>query len=110
MFGKKIRIEKAILIEKKIVTSSKKPNDAVNIVKMKYGIYDSLSDNKKKKVNNYYFYFMTKKGRLQFNVDPQIYHIVKLESLGLLERTSNKFISFKFEKIATKKDIKIFDW
>lgn len=110
MFKKKIRTEKAILIEKKIITSSKKTNEAVNIVKMKYGIYDSLSPKNKIKTHEYYFYFMTKRGKLTFKVDPQIYHNVKLDSLGLLQRTSNKFISFNFDKIATKSDIKLLEW
>lgn len=110
MFRKKIRTDKAILIEKKIVNSSKKTHEAVNIVKMKYGIYDSLGSGPKKKTIEYYFYFMTKSGRLAFKVEPQIYHHIKLESLGLLERTGSKYISFTFEKIASKKDIEILDW
>lgn len=110
MFNRKITSEQAILIEKKILKITKKPNEVRNVIRMKYGIYDSLNETKKKANLEYKFVFMTKKGKKTFKIDASIYHQIKVDSLGLLNRKSSSFLSFEFDKIANKSDIIKLDW
>ncbi|KFZ27337.1 MAG: hypothetical protein KQ78_00387 [Candidatus Izimaplasma bacterium HR2] len=110
MFKSKIKTEKAIVIEKKVILSTNKPSDGVNITRMKFGIYDSIGGNNKKKTTQYQVFFMTKKGRKSFLIQAQLYHQIKIDSLGLLERQGSKFVSFNSEKKVTKKDVELLNW
>ena len=111
MFKKKSKVEKAILIEKKIVTVTSKTNEVRNLYRMSRGIYDCLPESKKKpSKQEYYFIFMSKRGRQTYLIDPSIYHKYKIDSLGNLERQGSKLVSFKFIKKATKHDVEDLKW
>lgn len=112
MFLKKqkpIQSEQAILIEKKIFNSHDDANEIKNLYKMKWGTYNiNTSKNSDNKV--YFIRFMTKKGKLYFYVDNTTYYNIKIDSLGILTRKNDVFISFELEKIATQEDVRKLNW
>jgi|GEM_PF-2425705 len=106
---KKITTEKAILIEKNIIKTHDKNGEIKSLYRMKYGAYNTI-DSEANKGKAYQLIFMTSKGSKEFFVDPQIYHGIKIDSLGMLTRCRDLFQTFKFEKIANKKDVAELEW
>lgn len=104
----KVKEEIAILIEKKIVKADN-TNQVRKIMRMRFGIYDDLSNNNKKKIEHYLI-FMTRKGPKQFLVDQQVYSKFEINSMGSLVREKNKFSNFLFNKIATSGDVERLGW
>ena len=106
---KRLVSEQAVLIEKKILNSHDKSKEIRNLYSMKLGTYNT---NTSSKTENKVFslIFMTKKGEITFYVDNKTYYDIKIDSLGILTRNKDMFVSFDFEKIATKEDVIRLDW
>ncbi len=99
--------ETAILIAKNISSKKTAQEDAVGIQRMKLGFFDAST---KKDIRKYYFEFMTGKGPITFLVPANIYAVVKIDSLGILESHHHRFVNFIFEKIATPADVQRLGW
>jgi len=110
MFERKIKEEQGILIEKKIIIGSNKPNEVLNLTRMKFGTYNTVDEKRIKQTKEHCLYFMTKKGRKAFVVPHGIYHNIEINSLGVIKRKGSKLLSFAFEKLATKKVVEELEW
>jgi len=99
--------EKAILIGKNISYKKTTQEDAISIQKMKLGIFETLEN---KDIRKYYLEFMTSKGPKSYLVTSNIYHTIKIDSLGILKSYKNKYVGFDLIKIATPDDVKLLGW
>lgn len=96
---------KAILIEKH-ANNKKSDSQAIRtMLRMKYAV----NNNKPVKVR-YYLEFMTKKGKLKFQVEQRDYNFINIDSLGELTYERSRFKSFTYIKKATAKDVEKLGW
>lgn len=109
MFKRKEKIQKAILIEKKIVKNKHEVNEVMKLQKMKFGRYNT-NDTPPKTTMDYYLVFMTKRGLKKFLVPINIYNLIKIDSLVELAACGSDLRSFTVLKKATKKDIEQLGW
>lgn len=105
----KLISEQAILIEKKVIASHDERAEFKNLFDMRKGMYNTATS---KKTNHhvYFLIFMTKKGRRKYDVEPNVYSTIKINSLGMLTSNREVFVSFDYKKIATEEDVKHLNW
>jgi len=105
----KIISEKAVLVEKKILNFHDHAIEVKKLYRMKYALYNKdIEPDADRTI--YQLTFMTKKGELLFFVNNPTYHQIKIDSLGVLTRNRDLFISFDLEKIASRSDIEKLSW
>lgn len=109
MFKRKEKRIKAIVIERKQV-HFKKSNEASKLIRMSYGMYNFHSKNNKESKLHYQVDFMTKNGRISFDVDVAMYRSCTLNAIGELTYKGSDILDFTQNKIATKKDVEELGW
>lgn len=105
----KIITEKAVLTQKKILNFHDHGMEVKKLYRMKYAIYNKDTEPSADRTI-YQLTFMTQKGELIFFVNNPTYHQIKIDSLGILTRNRDLFVSFEVEKIATRSDVESLSW
>jgi hypothetical protein len=109
MFKKRLKAQKAILIEKKVVKNFHKEKEVISKKKISNCITPASNDSTVPRLE-YYLIFMTKRGSKKFLVPENIYNLIKIDSLVDIEFNRSELLKFTVIKKATKVDIESLGW